>query len=174
VTATTIQLKSVRIRSWSKADASSLQRHANNRKIWLNLRDLFPHPYEMHHAEWFLKHVAEENPEMTLAIATEAEAIGCIGLRRGVDVHRKTAEMGYWLSEAYWGRGIMSEAVEEFTRWCFRTFDLVRIYAEPFETNSASIRVLEKAGFTLEGRMRKSVCKNGQVMDSFLYALVRS
>ena len=168
-----LKLKSAVIRSWVAEDAKAIARHANNRKIWENLRDALPHPYGLADAEGFLNFLAQEKPEMTFAIATEAEAIGCIGLRRGVDVHRKTAELGYWLGEPFWGRGIMTEAVRDFVRWAFEELDLNRIYAEPFEGNTASARVLEKAGFVREGRMRANALKDGKVMDSLLYARVR-
>ena len=151
----------------------AVQRHANNRKIWQNLRDIFPHPYSLEDATVFLRHVTNEKPQTTFAIAVPAEAIGCIALQMGRDVHRRTAELGYWLGESYWSRGIMSEAVEEFTRWAFEAFDLDRIYAEPFANNLASARVLEKAGFVCEGRLRASVFKDSKLLDSFLYARVR-
>ena len=140
-------------------DAAALRRYANNRKIWINLRDVFPHPYTLQDAIAFLGCVAQEKPETAFAIATPTEAIGGIGLRLGVDVHRKTAELGYWLGEPFWGRGIVSEALAAFTRYAFETFDLQRIYAEPFADNAASVRVLEKAGFTCEGRMRRSISR---------------
>lgn len=156
-------------------DAVAIQRYANNGKIWINLRDLFPHPYTLENARVFLDCVLKENPRTAaFAIATDSEAIGCIGLRLGTDVHRKAAELGYWLGEPFWGRGIMSEAVQEFTRWAFEVFDLQRIFAEPFDTNKASARVLEKAGFVCEGRMQANVFKDGKVLDSFIYARVRS
>jgi RimJ/RimL family protein N-acetyltransferase len=168
-----LKLQSCAIRPWVEQDAVAIQRHANNRKIWINLRDIFPHPYSLQDARSFLGFVLKEEPATTFAIATASEAIGCIGLRLGNDVHRKTAELGYWLGEPFWGRGIMSEAVAAFTRWAFKAFDLQRIFAEPFEDNAASARVLEKAGFVCEGRLRANVLKDGKRLDSFLYALVR-
>src|SRR3954467_11774202 len=102
-----LNLKTCCIRPWRKEDAASLQRYADNRRIWLNLRDIFPHPYTMANAEFFLGLVLKEEPLATFAIATESEAVGCIGFRLGVDVHRKTAELGYWLGEPFWGRGMM-------------------------------------------------------------------
>ncbi len=164
------KLQSSLIRSWTLADAAALQCYANNREIWINLRDVFPHPYSLNDANAFLNHVTQEKPETTFAIATSAQAIGCIGLHLGQDVHCKTAELGYWLAEPFWGRGIMSEAVTEFSRYAFGAFDLQRIYAVPFESNRGSIRVLEKARFICEGRMRASIFKDGKVLDSFLYA----
>jgi RimJ/RimL family protein N-acetyltransferase len=118
-----LKLQSCLLRSWSAEDARALQCYANNRNIWLNLRDGFPHPYTSEDAHAFLGCVTQEKPERTFAIATSAEAIGCIGLRLGSDVHRKTAELGYWLAEPFWNRGIMSEAVIEFTRHAFELFD---------------------------------------------------
>jgi [ribosomal protein S5]-alanine N-acetyltransferase len=168
-----LKLQSCVIRSWRVSDAVAVQRYANNRKVWLRLRDLFPHPYTLEDAHAFLGHVTNETPATTFALATPEEAIGCIGLRLGSDVHRKTAELGYWLGEPFWGRGIMSEAVAAFAPWAFETFDLARIYAEPFATNSASARVLSKAGFVCEGRLRASIFKDGQQLDSFLYARLR-
>jgi RimJ/RimL family protein N-acetyltransferase len=168
-----LKLASSIIRPWSSNDAVALQRHANNRKIWLNLRDVFPHPYTLENAHGFLGFVTKEDPPTTFAIATTAEAIGCIGLQIGRDVHRKTAELGYWLGEPYWGRGIMSEAVVALTGWAFETFDLQRIYAQPFAENAPSARVLEKAGFVCEGRLRANVFKDNKRLDSFLYARIR-
>jgi len=168
-----LKLPSALIRSWCPSDAVALQRYANNRNIWLNLRDAFPCPYTMQDARAFLSRVAQEKPETTFAIANSAEAIGGIGLQLGIDVHRKMAELGYWLGEPFWGQGIMSEAVAAFTRRAFEMFDLQRIYAEPFSTNPASARILEKAGFVCEGRMRATVFKDGKILDSFLYARVR-
>jgi [ribosomal protein S5]-alanine N-acetyltransferase len=165
-----LKLRSCIIRPWKLDDAIAVQRYANNRKIWLNLRDLFPHPYSVENATAFLGYVINEKPQTTFAIALPSEAVGCIGLQIGRDVHRRTAELGYWLGEPFWGRGMMSEAVAEFTRHAFGTFDLDRIFAEPFANNRASARVLEKAGFVCEGRLRGSVFKDGQRLDSFLYA----
>jgi ribosomal-protein-alanine N-acetyltransferase len=165
-----LEVRNCVIRAWTDNDAASIQRYADNRKIWLNLRDIFPHPYRLEHARGFLAMVASQNPLTTFAIAKGAEAIGCIGIRLGEDVHRKTAELGYWLGEPFWGQGIMSEAVTTFARYAFEAFELVRIYAEPFANNPASARVLEKAGFEREGRLRANVCKNDEILDSFLYA----
>jgi ribosomal-protein-alanine N-acetyltransferase len=167
-----LRLQSCVIRPWSPDDAVAVQRYANNRKVWINLRNVFPHPYTLEDAHAFLRYVTGETPTTTFAIANPAEAIGCIGLQIGRDVHCKTAELGYWLGMPFWGRGIMSEAVAEFTRWAFETFDLERIYAEPFANNAASARVLEKAGFVCEGRLRARIFKDNQRLDSLLYARV--
>jgi [ribosomal protein S5]-alanine N-acetyltransferase len=168
-----LPLPSCLIRPWSLSDADAVQRYANNRNIALNLRNIFPHPSTLENAHAFLRHVTSETPATTFAISLPSEAIGCIGLQMGRDVHGKTAELGYWLGEPFWGRGIMTEAVAAFTRWAFATFDLARIYAEPFANNPASARVLEKAGFMREARLRSSIFKDGKYLDSFLYARVR-
>ena len=151
-------------------DAESIVRHANNRKVWIALRDLFPHPYTIEDAYTFLKSVVNSEPIALFCIEVNGEAVGGIGIRIGADVHRRTAELGYWLSQEFWGRGIMTEAVAAFTEFCFQEFQLRRIYAEPFANNPASARVLEKAGFTLEGRLKNNVLKDGKLLDSLLYA----
>jgi RimJ/RimL family protein N-acetyltransferase len=149
-------------------------KYANNRKVWLNLRDAFPSPYTAINAEAFLDMACAQNPLTICAIATPEEAIGSIGFFPKEDVHRLTAEMGYWLAEPYWGRGIMTETVAKFTEYASEHFPLIRIYAEPYADNSASRRVLEKAGYVLEGRLRSSVIKNGRILDQCLYARVRA
>jgi RimJ/RimL family protein N-acetyltransferase len=154
-------------------DAPSIAKYANNRKIWINLRDGFPYPYQLSDAENFLSKVAQQNPKTIFAIANDKEAIGSIGLMPGEDVHRFTAEMGYWLAEPFWNKGIMSEVVSRFVEFAFEKFQLNRIFAEPYIGNPASARVLEKAGFVLEGTLSASVFKNGKVLDQFLYARIR-
>jgi RimJ/RimL family protein N-acetyltransferase len=166
-------LKGCRVRSWGAADAISLARHANNLKIWRNLRDVFPHPYTREAAEWWVARAAAEVPETQFAIEVDGEAAGGIGLTLREDVERRSAEVGYWLGEAYWGRGIATEALLGFTTKAFERYDLLRIYAGVFDGNPASCRVLEKAGYMLEGRLRRAVVKDGQVLDQLLFARVR-
>ena len=158
------------IRPWQMDDAESLARHANNRKVWIALRDIFPHPYTIEDAHTFLRSVINSEPITAFCVEVNGAAVGGIGIRIGPDVHRQTAELGYWLSEEFWRRGIMTEAVVAFTDFCFEKFQLRRIYAEPFGNNSASTRVLEKAGFIFEGRLKNNVLKDGKLLDSLLYA----
>ena len=158
------------IRSWRLDDAAPLAKHANNRKIWLGLRDLFPHPYTIDNANEFLRCELRTQPITNFSIDIDGLAVGGIGIRIGEDVYRHTAELGYWLSEDFWGHGITSEAVPAFSNYCFENFPLHRIYAEPYANNPASARVLEKAGFVLEGRLKSNVFKDGQILDSLLYA----
>ena len=162
------------IRDWRTGDASSVATYANNKKIWINLRDGFPLPYQLSDAENFLSKVAQQNPRTFFAIADDKESIGSIGLMLGEDVHRFTAEMGYWLAKPFWNKGIMSEVVSRFTDFAFEKFKLNRIFAEPYVGNTASVRVLEKAGFVWEGTLCASVFKNGKVLDQFLYAKIRN
>src|SRR5438093_4337120 len=169
-----LKLERCTIRHWRADDAASLAKNANNRKIWLGLRDLFPHPYTIDDANEFLQRAQTTQPEKGFCIDIDGLAVGGIGIRIGEDVHRHTAELGYWLSEDFWGHGIASEAVPAFSNYCFENFPLQRIYAEPYANNAASARVLEKAGFILEGRLKKNVLKDGQVLDSLLFARTKS
>jgi [ribosomal protein S5]-alanine N-acetyltransferase len=161
------------IRSFVAADADAIVRYANNRRISINLRDRFPCPYTRADAEAFLAAAWAQQPESDFAIASRHEVIGGIGFHRQADVYRLSAEIGYWLGEPFWGRGIATQAVRALADWVFATTPLVRLYAHVFEWNPASARVLEKAGFTLEGRMRRSVIKDGRIIDQLTYALVR-
>jgi RimJ/RimL family protein N-acetyltransferase len=151
-------------------DAESLARHANSRKIWLAVRDLFPHPYTIQDAREFLQRAIAEQPETKFCIEIESAAVGGIGVHPGEDVHRHTATIGYWLGEQFWGCGIMTEAVTAVTDFCFNSFPLGRISAEVFSNNPGSARVLEKAGFAFEGRLKNHVLKDGRLLDSLLYA----
>jgi RimJ/RimL family protein N-acetyltransferase len=165
-----LDLKRCTIRPWRLDDAESLTQHANNRKVWLSLRDKFPHPYTTEDAREFLETTVKCEPITIFCIEVNGAAVGGIGLHLGIDVHRHTAELGYWLGEQFWGRGIMTEAVGVFTHFCFDKFSLRRIYAEPFANNRASARVLEKSGFLFEGQLKNNVFKDGKLLDSFLYA----
>ena len=166
-------LKRSTLRPWRPDDAESLARHANNRKIWLGVRDLFPHPYTIQDAHEFLQRAIGEEPAMKFCIELDGTAVGGIGVHPGQDVYRHTATVGYWLGEQFWGRGIMTEVVIAVTDVCFDNFPLRRISAEVFANNPASARVLEKAGFTFEGRLKNNVMKDRQILDSLLYARIK-
>jgi [ribosomal protein S5]-alanine N-acetyltransferase len=161
------------LRSWRSGDEDSLVRHADDRDVWINLRDRFPHPYTRDDARAWLRLVADSTPETNFAVAVAGEAVGGIGITLQDDVSRRSAEIGYWLGRSYWGRGIATAAVRALTDWAFAHFDLCRLYAGVFEWNPASARVLEKAGYVLEGRLRRSVTKDGRTIDQLLHALVR-
>jgi RimJ/RimL family protein N-acetyltransferase len=167
-----IDLGNCEIRPFVPEDAESLARNADNPNIADQLRDRFPNPYTVADArEWIEQSLAAE-PVTSFAVAAPAEVIGGIGLQLQSDVHVRTAELGYWIAEPYWGRGIATRAVSCFSREAFEAFDLIRIYARVFETNPASARVLEKAGFRLEGRLRMSVVKKGRMLDELLYSSI--
>jgi len=161
------------IRPWQSGDAAALVQHANNRKIWRNLRDRFPHPYTLADAGEWIAFAGAQNPCSNFAIVVAGQAAGGIGFVLKDDVDRRTAEFGYWLGEAFWGRGIASEAVKAMTAYLFENFALCRIQALVYEWNPASRRVLEKAGYVCEARLRSSVTKDGQTIDAFLFAMVR-
>ena len=163
------------LRPWRREDAAAVAQYANNEKIARNLRDVFPYPYTLADAESFVDSClgADGSCQLFRAIEVEGHAVGSIALCLGSDVYCMTAELGYWLAEDFWGKGIMTQAVQQICEeGAERWEDLLRIYAEPFAHNTASRRVLEKAGFTLEGVLRKSVCKRGRVCDSCMYALL--
>lgn len=161
------------VRSLRADDAPAIATHANNRRIWLNLKDRFPHPYALEHAEAFIAYCQTEDPESTFAIDVRGEAVGAVGFEHRNDIWRRSVEIGYWLAEPYWGRGIASEAVRAMTDWAFASWDVERVWAGVFAWNPASARVLEKAGFRLEGRLHRSAIKDGQVVDELVYARVR-
>jgi [ribosomal protein S5]-alanine N-acetyltransferase len=168
-----LELSKSRLRPWKPGDEESLVRHANSRVIWRNLRDAFPHPYTLANAQHWIRSANPAPPVTNFAIVVDGTAVGGIGLVLKDDVFRRSAEIGYWLGEEYWGRGIVTEAVRAVTDYAFATFDLCRVYAGVFEWNPASMRVLEKAGYEYECRMRKSVVKDGEIIDELIYAIVR-
>ena len=160
------------IRPWRAGDEPFLRRNADDRRVWINLRDAFPHPYSDSDAEQWVRHAAAQDPTTDFAIEVGGEPVGGIGLKPGEDVHWRSAEVGYWLGAAYWGRGIASEALAAFSTWALSRFDLLRLHAAVFEWNPASMRVLEKCGYTREGVLKKSVVKDGRAIDQVMYALV--
>ena len=157
------------LRKWNEGDLADLVRYANNNNIAKWLTNGFPHPYTQDDAKAFLSSIADDNPTKVFAIEVNREAVGSIGIFPQSDVHEKNAEMGYWLAEAYWGQGIMVKAIQEIVAYGFRTFDIIRIFARPFSGNLNSRKVLQKAGFELEARLKKAIFKNGELMDELIY-----
>ncbi|KXS41999.1 MAG: acetyltransferase, ribosomal protein N-acetylase [Methanolobus sp. T82-4] len=169
-----IETKEFTLRPWEENDAKRLAFIANNRKISCYLRDGFPHPYTIDDAKGFI-YLARQ-PEVDFAgVAIEIEGVlaGSIGAYPKEDVHRKNMEVGYFLGEDYWGRGIMSDIIRCMLQYLFENFDIVRVYAEPFASNMPSRRVLEKAGFRLEGVLKNSIIKDDVVQDSCIYAILK-
>ncbi|MCI8410160.1 MAG: GNAT family N-acetyltransferase [Lachnospiraceae bacterium] len=168
-------MKDFLLREWRKEDAKTIARAANNPNIAANLRNTFPYPYVLEDAKWYVNDciLKEGKNQITRAIVVDGEAVGSIGIFVKDDVYEKSGELGYWLSEDYWRQGITSQAVKIICREAFAAFDIVRIFAEPYEFNVGSRCVLEKAGFTYEGTMRNGVYKNGNIHSYCMYSLLR-
>jgi ribosomal-protein-alanine N-acetyltransferase len=167
-----LTLKTCDVRSWRASDIDSLVRAADNRNVWINLRDAFPHPYTRRDARDYLRALRQRPVETMFAIAVKDVAVGGIGFVLRSDVERVSAEIGYWLGESYWGRGIATDALIAVTAHAIARHGLTRVYALPFAWNTASCRVLEKAGYVLEGRLRKSAIKDGKITDQLQYAYI--
>ena len=161
------------LRAWRPGDEAALVRHANNRNVSRNLKDRFPFPYTAADAESWIERAGAQNLPTTFAIALDDGVVGGVGVDLGADVFRRSAEIGYWLGEPFWGRGIATEALGAMTEYAFAHFDICRLEAGVFEWNPASARVLEKNGYVLEGRARLGVVKDGRLGDRLLYALIR-
>ena len=165
----------VGLREWKIEDAHDLVAAINNKKILDNLRDGIPYPYSESDALEFIKAMlnAEKDSQYAFAITYDEKVIGSIGVFRKENIHRLTAEMGYYIAEHYWGMGITTKAIEQMCNYVFENTDIIRIFAEPFASNVASCRVLEKSGFQLEGTLRKNAIKNAQIIDMRMYAITR-
>lgn len=183
-------MKGFRLRAWKTEDAGFLAKAANNPRIARNLRNTFPNPYTLEDANWFINDClsnggglndrasndgisGEGKKQLNYAIEVDGKAVGGIGITVKDDVYEKSAELGYWLAEEYWRQGIVSRAVVMICKEAFETFDIVRIFAEPFADNAGSRGVLEKAGFTYEGTMRDGVYKNGELRSYCMYSILR-
>jgi [ribosomal protein S5]-alanine N-acetyltransferase len=168
-----LKLAHCTLRPYRREDEPTLVRLANNRNVSRNLRDRFPYPYTAADAREWTTRVSVQSPVTQFAIVVDGELVGGIGIELGTDVFRRSAEIGYWLGEPFWGRGLATEALRAATDYAFETFDVCRLEAGVFDWNPASARVLEKAGYTLEGRARRAVVKDGRTGDRLQYALVR-
>ena len=164
----------LKLRPWVIEDLDSLVHHANNFKIAKFMTDGFPHPYTIENGKAFIDFAIKDNPIHIFAIDVNGKAIGGIGIHPQTDIHKKNAELGYWLAEPFWGQGIISRAIKEIVAFAFKTYDIDRVFARPFGTNKASQRVLEKSGFILEARFEKSLFKNGEYLDELVYAIRRN
>ncbi|MBR3963365.1 MAG: GNAT family N-acetyltransferase [Oscillospiraceae bacterium] len=165
-----------KIRRWELSDARDLATALSNKKIQDNLRDGLPYPYTEQDGKEFISAMlaADENDTFAFAITVNGKAIGSIGAFRQTNIHNKTAELGYYIAEEYWGKGIMTEAVKQLCDYVFSHTDIIRIYAEPFAYNIGSCRVLEKAGFQYEGTLRSNALKNGNVLDMKMYSKLKT
>ncbi len=165
----------VYIRKWKIEDAKNLAQMLNNKKVLDNLRDGLPYPYTEEHAMEYITEMlsADETKTFAFAITVNEQVAGSIGVFRCDNIHFRTAEMGYYIGETYWGKGIMTNAVKQTCDYVFKHTDIVRIFAEPFSYNIASCRVLEKSGFQFEGLLKSNAFKNGKILDMKMYSLVR-
>lgn len=163
------------LRSFEKEDAQNIAKSADNPNIAKYLRNSFPNPYTLEDANWYINDCIckEGKNQIVRAISVDEKTVGSIGIFVKEDVLEKSAELGYWLSQDYWNNGIMTEAVKIICREAFSKFDIIRIFAEPFEYNTASRAVLEKAGFTYEGTMRNGIYKNGNICSYCVYSILR-
>jgi RimJ/RimL family protein N-acetyltransferase len=168
-----LPLSSCTVRSWRSSDAPDLAHAANDRSIWVNVRDRFPHPYALADAERFITLSAGTEPESSFAIDVGGRVVGAIGLILGEDIYRVSAEVGYWMAADWRGRGIAAEALRGLSAWAFPRFALVRLHAAVFTWNHASARVLEKAGFALESTARCAALKDGRIVDEWIYVRLR-
>ena len=159
----------IKLRDLEITDTEKLTELADNKSIWDNVRDYLPHPYKLSDAEFFINSVKKENPRQNFGIEYEGELCGVIGLIVQNDVYKKSAELGYWIGEYYWGKGIATKAVELITKYGFEKLQIIRIYSSVFENNIASMKVLEKNGFLREGVFKKAVVKNEIIMDEHRY-----
>ena len=171
---TSIPLAKSSLRPWRLSDRASLLRYANDRAVWRNLRDLFPHPYtEAAADDWLSFAAATPAPSGIYAIEVEGEAVGTIGVTPGRDIERWSWEIGYWLGQPFWGRGIVTESVQAVTDAAFQEPELVRVFAPVFSWNVRSMRVLEKAGYRREAVLVRGGIKDGTVIDRVIYARTR-
>ena len=168
----TLQGSTFCLRSWQPGDEAALVKYGNNLNVSRYLADRFPYPYTLADAENWIAFVSKQNPVLTFAIDVDGEAAGGIGLEPRPDERRKTVHIGYWLAEPFWGRQIVSEATKLVVEYGFATLDIVRIESVVYHPNTASMRVLEKAGFVKEGVSRKAIFKNGEFYDEHIYGLV--
>lgn len=159
-----------RLRPYRASDGDSIAELANDYDVWINLRDLFPHPYRRADFDSYFEHSSKQDPVRTLAIVVDGRAVGSVGVVPGADIERVSGEIGYWLGKPFWGRGIATAAVKGATRRAVAQFGFTRVFAIPFVENIGSIRVLEKAGFVREGLMKQSAIKAGKLRDQYLYA----
>ena len=166
---------SCEIRRWKPNDAKELAEAANNINIQNNLRDGLPFPYKESDALDYINEMlsSDENSVFAFAIVFEQQVVGSIGAFRQSNIHCRTAEMGYYVAEPFWKKGIVTSAVSQIVKYVFENTDIIRIYAEPFAYNTGSCRVLEKNGFSYEGTLRQNAVKNGNVIDMKMYSIIK-
>lgn len=166
----------ISIKKWQIEYAEQLKNAINNEKILNNLRDGIPYPYTIENAQEFIKQTlnAPKDSQYSWAIFVDNKVIGSVGVFRKYNIHYRTAEIGYYISEQYWDNGIMTEVLKKVCSYIFNETDIIRIFAEPFAYNIGSCRVLEKAGFEFEGTLKSNAIKNGKILDMKMYSIIRN
>ena len=162
------------LRPWNINDLDCLVKFANNPNIAKFMTDGFPYPYSVENGKTFIEFAIKDDPIHIFAIDIDDRAVGGIGIHPQADIHRKNMELGYWLAEPFWGKGVMTKAIIQIVDFGFKTYDIDRIFARPFGTNIASQKVLEKAGFILEAKFERALFKNGEYLDELVYAVRRN
>ncbi|MBR9997906.1 MAG: GNAT family N-acetyltransferase [Cyclobacteriaceae bacterium] len=163
----------IRIRPWKEGDEMNLVKYANNKNIARNLRELFPNPYTLSDARTWIAFNKDLLPALNMAIIWENEVIGAVGIVLKEDIHRKNAEIGYWIGEPFWRKGFATKAVKMMIDYTFENYDVTRIFASTFDHNIASQKVLLKSGFKLEARLKKALFKNGRYADEIIMSLLK-
>lgn len=161
------------IRNLTYSDVESIVKYANNHNVSKFLRDTFPFPYTKEDAKRWIEFVLSDNSHLSFAIADKNELIGGIGVMLNYDVNRFTAEIGYWLGEPFWNRSITTKAVKTFCKFLFENYSFNHLTASIYEGNIASMKVIQKAGFVLEGVLRKNVFKENKFLDQHIYGLLK-
>lgn len=163
-----------KLRPLRREDAEKMAMHGNNALIANCMRDVFPRPYTLEHAnKWIAGNLSPENKDWIFAIEVNGEAAGVVSVLFGHDIHRLSAEIGYWIGETHWGKGIMTEAVTALAQYTLANTELVRLYGVVFKPNRASAIVLENAGFKLESIQQKAIVKNGEILDALMYTMIK-
>ena len=162
-------MNNVVLRPWQKQDAQELASVANNKNIWNNVRDALPSPYTVMDALQWISHVNSQKPVINFAIVCKGAVVGSIGCTPKEDISRKSIEIGYFVGEPYWGKGIATEAVNLLLDFILTRLDMARIEAHVFESNKSSMKVLQKNGFYLEGIHRKAAFKNNELIDDYIW-----
>ncbi len=161
----------ITLRPWHIDDAEDLAKLANNKNVAQFMADVFPHPYSVENAKTFIAFATSNNTSTIFAIVVDGKPAGSIGLHLQTDILRKNAEIGYWLGEAYWGKGIITNVIPQIIDYGFKNMDIIRIFARIIGTNITSRKVVEKCGFKLEGQYEKTLYKNGEFLDEYIYAV---
>jgi len=157
------------LRPYQHSDLENLVKHANNFNISKYLTNKFPFPYEKKDGEAFIQLALSHDPLQIKAIVLNDEVIGSIGVHQLADIYSKSAEIGYWIGEEHWGKGIVTFAIKEMLKYGFETFDIKRIFARTTHTNLASQRVLQKSGFIFEAELKGTIFKNDEYFDELIF-----